>query len=100
MTEVKRGFAEECAYTECGTCFNNRDTPHCPECRRASVTSRNGGMCREKSGHVWRCETCGHEFDEPKWLRGNGTVRKDTLAGELHDMDPDTEIVHPDEVEQ
>jgi ribosomal protein L37AE/L43A len=102
MTEVKRGIAEACEYTECGTCFGGDETPHCPECGRASVMSRHGvrGVSEPREGDLWRCKNCTSTFDNPDWLPANGHVGGGKHCEKLYDMDPDTEIVHPDEVEQ
>jgi ribosomal protein L37AE/L43A len=55
-------------------------------------------MSRTTDGPVWRCDTCGHEFEEPRWIHSDRGVRSDTQAGKLDAMDPDTEIYNPEKV--
>jgi hypothetical protein len=100
---------EERAHTlglqPCKNCIaiDGHKTPHCPapECHSAQIKSTSGGIAEAKvTKHDWKCRDCGNRFDEPKQIASTGSVRKDTVAGMLDQMDPDTEIVAPEEVDQ
>jgi hypothetical protein len=103
MSTVSERQAERLWWRKCQTCHDiaePRDTPHCPRCRRASITPCPGGLASTKNtDHQWRCENCAHEFDDPAMVQGRGTVRGDTVAGKLERMDPD-DLVAPSEADE
>jgi ribosomal protein L37AE/L43A len=96
MIEIDEQLARGMGYEECPWCFDSEKTPHCPDCDSAEVTTRHGGMTQEPRNQLWYCYKCKAEFDEPSMSHGVATIRGDTLAGDLQDMDPDTEIYNPE----
>jgi hypothetical protein len=105
MLCVSKERARMLGLQPCQNCIaiDGHTTPHCPapECHSSQIKPLNGGFAEAKTvDYDWKCRDCGNHFDEPKQLPSTGSVRDDTKAGMLDQMDPDVEIVADEEVDQ
>jgi len=63
----------------------------CPECDRANPYVRRPSMQGRDHTHRYRCEACGHRFDDPKERdpEVQDCIPGDTLAAQLDAMSPE-----------